>query len=71
MLTQTDLFNLVKETVAACDTPESLDRFLSAYIAGAIAGQMVDSMTAPGQRAAWVQNMREKYPVDFGPTSHS
>jgi hypothetical protein len=69
MHTMASLFVLVKETVAACQTPEELDKFLVAYIAGAVAGHFVDSMNAPGQRAMWVQNMREKYPADFAPTA--
>jgi hypothetical protein len=64
-MTKADAARLVKEIVAGCETPEELDRFLAGYIAGAVAEHYVDAMTAPGQRAAWVQAIREKYPADF------
>ena len=69
-MTKTDAARLVKETVAACNT-EELDRFMSGYVMGAAAEHFVDQMTAPGQRAIWVKNMREKYPADFGSMSQS
>jgi hypothetical protein len=71
MMTKADIAQLMKETVAACQTPEELDRFLAGYVMGTVAGHFVDAMTAPGQRAAWVQQMREKYPIDFGPTGQT
>lgn len=65
MMTKSEMARIVKETVSACETPEDLDRFLAAYIQGVVAGHFVDQMNAPGQRAAWVAQMREKYPADF------
>jgi hypothetical protein len=71
MMTKDDVAKLIKETVAACETSEDLERFMRGYIVGTVAESFVDQMNAPGQRAAWVKNMREKYPVDFGPTGQA
>ena len=71
MMTKEDVAKLIKETVAACATPEDLERFMRGYIIGTVAENFVDQMTAPGQRAMWVKNMREKYPSDFGPTGQA
>ena len=71
MMTKEDVAKLIKETVAACATSEDLERFMQGYLQGAVAEHFVDQMIAPGQRAMWVKNMREKYPVDFGPTGQA
>ena len=65
MMSKTEIARLVKETVAACKTPEELDNFLAASTQATMAEFLVDNMTAPGQRATWVRAMREKYPADF------
>ena len=70
MMTKADIARLIKETVAN-STDADLDLFMSAYVCGTMAGWCVDQMIAPGQRAAWVQQIREKYPADFGPTGQS
>ena len=71
MMTRADIAKLIKDTVAACKTPEDVERFMQAYVVGTAAEHFVDQMTAPGQRAMWVKNMREKYPADFGPTGQA
>ena len=71
MMTKNDVFKLIKETVAASETSEQLERFMAGYVIGTAAEHFVDQMVAPGQRAVWVQNMREKYPADFGPTGQA
>jgi hypothetical protein len=71
MMTKNDVARLIKETVAACATSEELERFMSGYMAGAVAEHFVDQMVAPGQRAMWVKNMREKYPTDFASTGQA
>jgi hypothetical protein len=71
MMTREDIAKLIKETVAKCETPDELDRFMSGYMHGAMAEVCVDQMNVPGQRAAWVQNMQEKYPADFAVTGRA
>jgi hypothetical protein len=70
-MTKNDVAKLIKETVAACETSEDLERFMRAYVIGTMAENLVDQMNAPGQRAMWVKNMREKYPTDFAPTGQA
>jgi hypothetical protein len=71
MMTKDDVFKLIRETVAASETPEQLERFMVGYVVGTAAEHFVDQMTAPGQRAMWVKHMREKYPADFASTGQA
>ena len=68
MMTRENAATLIRGIVAASDI-DALDRFMAAHAVGTIAEHLVDQMIAPGQRAAWARNMREKYPADFGTPS--
>jgi hypothetical protein len=68
MLSRVDIARIIKETIAACETPEEIELYMRAYMIGTLAENMVDQMNAPGQRATWVKAMREKYPADFAAT---